>query len=157
MNSVPEDRKYPNCRRVSQDPRKLTVRTVIASMYKKRRRTERRAGLSDDNTYVDIHGPYIAFATIAVMLFCVMDAVFTLMLIERGSSELNPLLAWMLEIDIFWFFTVKYTITAICVLWVVMHKHFNFFGMKGRHVIAGVLIGYMALISYQLSMLTMTI
>jgi len=133
--------------------RRATLRSFFYSMYKSRRRGERRGDHSNDNTYVDIHGPYVSMAVIAVMLLCVMDAFFTLMLIERGSSELNPFLAWMLELDTTWFYASKYLITAVCVLWVVMHKHFDFFGFKARHILVGTIACYVMLVTYQVSML----
>ena len=144
----------PNsCRRDRADRRQANLRSFFYSMFMKRRRGERRLDYGDDNTYVDIHGPYVSAAAIAVMILCIMDAFFTLMLIEHGSSELNPFMAWMLEIDTMSFYLSKYLITAVCVLWVVMHKHFDFFGFKGRHILVGAIACYTSLVTYQVSML----
>ena len=146
--------KEDTCHRERHERRQASGRSFFYSMFMKRRRGERRVDHGNDNTYVDIHGPYVSAAAIAVMILCIMDAFFTLLLIERGSSELNPFMAWMLEIDTMWFYVSKYVITAVCVLWVVMHKHFHFFGFKGRHILVGTIGFYVALVSYQVSMLT---
>ncbi len=154
MNTAFNKINDTNCQRVHSDRRRATVRSFFYSIFMNRRRGERRQDYGDDNTYVDIHGPYVSAAAVAVMILCVMDAFFTLLLIDRGASELNPFLAWMLEIDTMWFYLSKYLITAICVLWVVMHKHFNFFGFKGRHILTGAIACYVTLVTYQVSMLS---
>ncbi len=142
-----------HCRRERSDRRQSTLRSFFYSMFMKRRHGQRRSDYGNDNTYVDIHGPQVTAAAIAIMILCILDAFFTLMLIERGSSELNPFMAWMLEIDTIWFYVSKYLITAVCVLWVVMHRHFDFFGFKGRHILVGAIACYGSLITYQVSML----
>jgi len=144
------------CRRVRVERRQANLRSCIYALFMNRRRGDRRNGHTNDNTYVDVYGPKILLAAVAVMIFCVLDAFFTLILLERGASELNPFLAWMLEIDVMWFYTSKYLITAICVIWVVIHKQFDFFGLKGRHVMVGAMMAYMTLITYQISMLLET-
>jgi len=35
----------------------------------------------------------------------------------------------------------------------VMHKHFDFFGFKGRHILVGAIACYTSLVTYQVSML----
>ena len=144
------------CRRVRVERRQPNMRSVFYALFMKRRRGDRRHDHSNENTYVDVYGINIFLGALAVMLFCVIDAFFTLILLERGASEMNPFLAWMLEIDVMWFYTSKYLITAVCVLWVVMHKQFNFFGFKGKHVMLGAVLSYMTLITYQVSMLLET-
>lgn len=144
------------CRRARVERREANLRSSFYALFKNRRHGDRRCDHSDENTYVDVYGPNILLGALAVMIFCVMDAFFTLILLERGASELNPLLAWMLEIDVMWFYTSKYLITAVSVFWVVIHKRFDFFGLKGRHVMLGAVLAYVTLITYQVSMLLET-
>jgi len=144
------------CQRVRVERRQANLRSCFYALFMNRRKGERRTGHSNENTYVDVYGPKILLGAIAVMIFCVLDAFFTLILLERGASELNPFLAWMLEIDVMWFYTSKYVITAVCVVWIVIHKQFDFFGLKGRHVMVGAVLSYMVLITYQVSMLLET-
>ncbi len=141
------------CRRDRAERRLITVRSIFYSMFKRRRCGERRSDYSDDNTYVDVHGSQVSAMVITIMVLCILDAFFTLLLIERGSSELNPFMAWMLEIDTMLFFVAKYLITSVCILWVVMHTHFIFFGFKGRHILLATITFYSVLVSYQVSML----
>jgi len=145
-----------DCRRKRVERRQANLRSSFNALFRNRRRGDRRRDHSDENSYVDVYGPNILLGAVAVMIFCVMDAFFTLILLQHGASELNPFLAWMLEIDVMWFYTSKYLITAACVLWVVIHKRFDFFGFKGRHVMLGAILTYMILITYQVSMLLET-
>lgn len=142
-----------SCRRIRVDRRQGTWRTFAYSMVKNRRTGDRRADYDDEPAYVDIHGPKIFFGATLLMLFCVLDAFFTLELMQHGSTELNPFLAMMLEKDVAWFFVSKYLITAFCVFWLVMHKKFTFFGIKGRNLLSIAIMLYGILITYQVSML----
>jgi hypothetical protein len=142
-----------SCRRIRVDRRQDTWRTFAYSLVKNRRAGDRRADFDDAPAYVDIHGPKIFFGATLLMLFCVLDAFFTLELMQHGSTELNPFLALMLEKDVAWFFVSKYLITAFCVFWLVMHKKFTFFGIKGRKLLSIAIMLYGILIAYQVSML----
>ena len=156
MTTMPTTSQNTDCRRVRVERRQANLRSSFYALFYNRRRGDRRSGHSDENAYVDVYGPKILIGAVAVMFFCVLDAFFTLILLERGASELNPFLAWMLEIDVMWFYTSKYLITAACVFWIVIHKRFDFFGLKGRHVMAGAVLAYVTLITYQVSMLLET-
>lgn len=129
------------------------MQTLWCSIYKSRRCGDRRDDQDGVNTYVDVHGHQIFGAAMVVMMLCILDAFFTLILLGNGAEEVNPFLAWLLEIDTLWFYTVKYIMTAVCVLWIVMHKSFSVFGFKGRHVLLFAVACYTALISYQLTLL----
>ena len=143
-------------RRARVERRLTNLRSGFYALFKNRRRGDRRRDHSDENTYVDVYGPNILMGALLVMIFCTLDAFFTLILLERGASEVNPLLAWMLEVDVMWFYVTKYMVTAICVFWVIIHKRFDFFGFKGRHVMLGAILAYVTLITYQVSMLLET-
>lgn len=141
------------CRRQRADRRQAEWRSFAHSFIKSRRSGDRRADYDDVPAYVDVHGPKIFIGATLLMLFCVLDAFFTLQLIQHGSRELNPFLAMLLEIDAAWFFATKYLITAVCVFWLVTHKKFVFFGIKGRKLLSFAIMLYGILISYQLFML----
>ena len=142
-----------SCRRIRVDRRQATWRTFAYSLVMNRRAGDRRADYDDEPAYVDIHGPKIFLGATLMMLFCVLDAIFTLHLIQHGSTELNPFLAMLLEQDAALFFVAKYLITAFCVFWLVIHKKFTFFGIKGRKLLSIAIVLYGVLIAYQLLMM----
>ncbi len=141
------------CRRTRTDRRQAVWRSFAYSLVKNRRAGDRRAEHQDAPAYVDVYGQKIFIGALLLVLFSVLDAFFTLQLIQHGSSELNPFLAMMLEKDVMWFFASKYLISALCVFWLVSHKKFTFFGIKGRHLLLFAVAMYGLLVAYQLSML----
>lgn len=153
MYKPTNDIQDQGCKRIRAERRQANLSSCFYALFMNRRRGDRRGDHSDENVYVDVYGPKILLGAIAVMVFCVLDAFFTLILIDRGATEINPFMALMLDIDEMWFYISKYVITAICVIWIVMHKQFDFFGFKGRHLMVGALVSYMVLITYQVSML----
>ena len=142
-----------SCRRNRADRRQAQWRSFAYSLVMHRRTGDRRADFNDAPAYVDVYGPKIFLGAMLMMLLCVLDAFFTLQLIQHGSKELNPFLAMLLEKDEGWFFVSKYLITAFCVFWLVIHKKFTFFGIKGRNLLSMAVMLYGILISYQLLML----
>ncbi|MBI1423043.1 MAG: hypothetical protein GC149_06220 [Gammaproteobacteria bacterium] len=125
---------------------------MFYALFMSRRRSHRRTDHSK-SYYSDSYGPYVTGAALLLMLFCVLDSYFTLLLIQYGSIELNPILAWALQQHVLFFFLLKYSVTAVCVVVAVMHKQFPVYGLKGSHILMACLLGYGILIHYQLAML----
>lgn len=121
--------------------------------YKAQRAGDRRKIIAAQPSYVDIHDAFTYALVMVIMLFCVADAYFTLILIEHGARELNPILAWALDKDALLFYGTKYSLTAISVVLLIQHKHFMLFGIRGFNLLVGVLLAYAVLITYQLSLL----
>ena len=149
MNEVALDNRY--CRRVG-DRRKSRLLSMVYGLYRSRRAGDRRTQVTTPS-YVDIHSHCAWALALSIMALCVADVYFTLMLIDHGSRELNPLLAWALDIDVMLFYSLKYIITALSVFLIVQHRHFIVFGIKGYHFLFIALAGYVMLITYQLSMI----
>jgi hypothetical protein len=139
-------------RRQQIDRRQANLRSLLYALVMSRRRSQRRA-VEYTNGYSDYYGHNLLIAALLVMLLCIGDTYFTLVLISYGSTELNPVLAWLLNQHVLWFYGVKYLITAVCVCVMVMHKRFRVFGMKGSHVLLGAIVCYGLLIYYQVHML----
>ena len=141
-----------DCRRQRVERRQANLRSMFYALFMSRRKTNRR---SDEAVcyYYDQYGPHIFASALLLMLMCILDSYFTLLLMQYGSQELNPILAWALSKHVLFFFLLKYTLTAMCVVIAVMHKHFRVFGLKGYQVLLICLFAYGILIQYQLSML----
>lgn len=132
----------------------MNMQSFCFALVKSRRRTDRRTTIAIAHTYyTDWYGPYTYAAALVMMLLCIADAAFTLILIEHGAQELNPFAAMLLENGVMWFFAIKYLLTTLCVVVVVMHKRFDIFGLRGYHLLLGCIAGYLVLINYQVAML----
>lgn len=140
------------CRRQQVERRQANLRSLVYALFMSRRRSHRR-DTAPVLYYSDYYGPYILGAALLMMLLCICDAYFTLMLLPYGSTELNPILGWALKQHVLLFFLLKYTVTAVSVVLTVMHKHFRVFGIHGHQILLGCLVGYGILIHYQVIML----
>lgn len=138
-------------RREYDERRQSNLRSLFYALFKSRRRLQRRNEAAI--TYNDYYEPVLLLLALALMLLCVLDAYFTLILIQLGSTELNPIMAWALNQHVMVFFLLKYGITAGCVVLTVIHRNFRIFGLRGIHFMVGFLVVYICLIQYQLSML----
>lgn len=114
-------------RRERTDRRKSATRPISRYIFKGHRRHARRKE-EDQNYYVDRYDAKYLALVLSVLLLCVCDAYLTLKIIHFGGKELNPLMIKFLdkfpEISLF----VKYVVTAICLVILLIHKNFILFG-----------------------------
>jgi hypothetical protein len=67
------------------------------------------------------------FAAIVLILFLsILDALLTLYLIEHGFLEINPVMAYFMEFGPFVFMGVKYFLTSIGVVTLLIYKNVFF-------------------------------
>ncbi|NOZ51588.1 MAG: hypothetical protein GXP08_00370 [Gammaproteobacteria bacterium] len=147
----------PNCLRHSGiDRRSNSFRTAIYSCYSNRRTTLRRTNEHEfGRYYVDVHESRLFFIALSALLLCTADAFFTMILLNfYGSEELNPLMKYFIEKDVQLFFMVKFSLTAFCVFFLVMHKNFRLFNcISGYQILYGSLALYVILVLYELTLL----
>ena len=156
-------REYSNCSALSDDCRRQRAerrinkrKAALNAVYRKRRRSIRRDTDSLNGIYVDAHEPQIGVLSTGLMLLCVFDAFFTTILISHGSEELNPILNFLLQIDLSLFLAVKFFITGACITFLVMHKHHRLLNIVScYHLLVASVVIYSLLIFYELSMLRM--
>lgn len=145
--------KTDNEEHIIADRRQHSWLSFINGIRYARRKTQRRYGDGNDMQYVDIHGSYIFTLAMIVMLLCVFDTFFTLVLIEHGAYEANPIMDYFLQQGSLQFFLVKYSITALAIILVVSLKHFRLFHyIKGSHILVGSAVIYISLIYHQFNM-----
>lgn len=92
-------------------------------LFKGRRQNLRRAADKHRFVLYDRYSPRIFAAIMAILFLSVMDAFFTLFLINNGSTELNPIMAYALKGGPFTFFAVKYGLTSMAVVIFLLFKN----------------------------------
>jgi hypothetical protein len=140
-------------RRRGPDRRTRVARALVYGSFNPRRLGPRRTG---DHVLgaVDWHHPWwLAIATL-ILTLCASDAVLTVVLISRGASELNPLLAPLVSGSGALFAAVKIGLTGVGVVLLTLLSRFKAFGgMPVALLLYGVLVGYGVLIAYELYLL----
>jgi hypothetical protein len=103
-------------KRSGKDRRK-TTRPVIRSLYPggKREKVRRR---EESNTIflADRYSQTLFGAIILILFFSVLDALLTLYLIDHDATELNPVMAYYIDVGPYAFFFVKYLLTSAAVV-----------------------------------------
>ena len=114
----------PDRERRSGSDRRQNIRTGFRYFLIDGRRESARR--EEDKTrffFFDRYNQRI-FATISlILLLSIIDALLTLILIERGSSELNPVMAYFLEYGPLPFIIAKYLLTSFGVVVLLIFKN----------------------------------
>ena len=100
--------------------------------------------------YVDRYEPLLAAALVAIAALCAFDAVFTLLYIQRGGSEANPLMAAVIDWGPRPFLVVKCVVTNAGLIVLCLHKNFRYV----KQVIGALLGIYTLLLGYHLWLAT---
>jgi hypothetical protein len=112
------------------------------------RREEDRAGAS----FFDRYNQRIFAAITAILMLSIFDALLTLVLIDKGSSELNPVMAYFLEHGPLPFIIAKYILTSfgVVVLLICKNVFLNRINMYTRSVFNCVIFAFSTVILWQL-------
>lgn len=125
--------------------RRATPRFSRYSFLGGRRRDIRR-GNEVEGTYVDLYGPYLLIALLWVALMNVGDSFFTLVHLQAGGIELNPIAERLLQTGRFGFVMWKSLLIGVALFVLALHKNFRL-ARVGIWVAAA---SYTLLVSYHL-------
>ena len=116
-----------------------------------------RARRSSDRAshYVDWYDARLLLSGLGILTCCCIDAFFTLQLLQMGATELNTLMAYLIETDIQRFVNLKIAITALSVILLIIHGRYRLFrAMRVEHLLHASLAAYVALIGWEIVLLT---
>jgi len=134
-------------RRQHPDRRQQTTSLLETLRWHGRRTGGRRQGESTD-IYVDRPAPEIVRLVLFVIICSALDALFTLLHLQQGGSEGNPLIAFLLNQDITAFVSLKIGLTGLGALVLAMHHRFRR-GLQGLYILslayAGLLVFHVCL------------
>jgi len=112
-------------RRAFEDRRAFSWRTVFFGFMRSRRHNSRRDD-DGDVIFMDWHHPWLFFLSVGIMLLSCTDAFLTLLLIERGMIEANPVMAAVLGQGAATFAVSKVFMTGTSILILVFLAKFQF-------------------------------
>ena len=133
--------------------RQRVLRALLYGSFNPRRRGPRRV---DERTLssVDWHHPQCLAIAILILVFSCADALLTLMLVERGAYEANPLMAPLVMGSGLAFTGVKIGLTAAGVVLLTQLARLRAFGNIPVGVLLYMVLAvYGALIAYEFGLL----
>ena len=108
-SSAPAEREN----RRSRDRRINRKSSLKYFLFKGRRERIRREEDRGKVFFFDRYDPKLFAAITAILMLSITDALLTLILIAKGSSELNPVMAYFLQHGLLHFIVAKYTLTSV--------------------------------------------
>ena len=141
-------------RRARIDRRHRVWWSVWYGSFNPRRRAPQRR--LDDSRFhsLDWHSAHLLAVAISILLLSVADAFLTLLLLQGGAAEVNPIMAALIYRSVATFAALKMGMTSVGVMLMVFLAHYRFMRLlRVEWVLYGVLTAYLTLISYEIWML----
>ena len=150
-NQLPDSRN-PSDKRSGADRRKRRLPQLKYFLFSGRRESQRRASDKKQLVIYDRYSPKIFAAIMAILFLSVLDALFTLFLIEHGSTELNPIMALSLKGGPFTFFAVKYSLTSMAVIIFLIFKNTTIskLGLRTNSIFSWVIALFGAVVAWEI-------
>jgi len=112
-------------RRILKDRRKKTTYGLSRYSLWGRRRTFRRKEDQNRGGYVDLYSSGLLFLLILVAGLNVLDALFTMMILDDGGWEINPVVRSVIQLYGNGFWIWKFTIVSISLILLCLHSKFR--------------------------------
>jgi hypothetical protein len=124
-------------------------------LYKGRRREIRRREDHHRFLLLDRYSSTLFAIIVLILAFSLADAFLTLWLVDRGATELNPLMAFFLNHGPAVFIGVKYLLTSISLVILVIFSQvfLRRFGIYIRSIIASILMLFSSVIAWEVYLL----
>jgi len=140
-------------RRALSERRSQTVRSLVAGGWHARRRNPRRAEPARVG-FIDWHASHWFAAALIVLLLSMADTLLTLVLIQHGAIEVNPLMAPFVIGNGPAFAFLKLTLTASAVMILVVLTRVPTFGrLLAGPILVGAAVLYTVLLGYEMWLL----
>jgi hypothetical protein len=140
-------------RRGFGERRSHTVRALVAGGWRARRKNVRRAEPARVG-FVDWHASRWFAPALLVLLLSMADTLLTLVLIQHGAIEINPLMAPFVIGNGPAFAFLKLTLTATAVMILVVLTRVPAFGrLLAGPILIGAAVLYAALLTYEMWLL----
>ena len=117
-----------------------------------RRETLRRYEDRQNFFYVDRYRQSLFGVIVLILFLSVIDAILTLFLINHGAIEINPIMAFYLEVGPYTFLFVKYALTSVGLFVLLIFRNVFLKPIK-IHVgsfIYFILLAFLGVVSWQI-------
>jgi len=139
-------------RRSGKD-RRNTTRPVIQSLYRGgKREVVRRREERNTIFLADRYSPTLFGAIVLILVFSSLDALFTLFLISHDATELNPIMAYYINVGPYTFFIVKYLLTssAVVILLLCQNAFLRTLRVHAHSLFYVIIVAFMSVVVWEL-------
>jgi hypothetical protein len=133
-------------RRNLSDRRKKPTPGLSRYTFFGRRQTIRRKEDRLKGGYVDRYSPKLFFLLVLILGLNVLDALFTMMILELSGLEANPVVRSVMALHGERFWIWKFGIVAVSLVMLCLHSKFR----RVREIIIGLSAVYLMVILYQI-------
>lgn len=136
-------------RRKLPDRRKRSTPVLSRFTFWGRRKILRRKEDQRRGGYVDRYNPSLLFFLLLIVGLNLLDAIFTMMILDYGGWEVNPVVRSAMEVygDHFWIW--KFSIVSVNVILLCLHCKFKYV----KKIILGICMVYLAIVLYQIRLM----
>jgi hypothetical protein len=128
--------------------------SIVYGSFNPRRRTPPRR--LDDSRFhsLDWHSAHLLAVAVGILLLSVVDAFLTVVLLQGGADEINPIMSMLIYRSTQLFAGLKMGMTGVSIVLMVFLARYRFMRLlRVEWVMYGVLIGYASLVGYEVWML----
>jgi hypothetical protein len=93
------------------------------------------------------------FCLFFILILCLVDGTFTIILLQKGAWEANPVMRYALSVSYEFFFFLKYFLTAGGLLFLFSHGDRKVFGglLTPQEIAGGLVLFYEGLVIYEIA------
>ena len=117
-------------RRTGIDRREMNPSLFSKYLLTGRRTIPRRRVDRQRHQKIDRYSSKILVIIVLILALSILDAIFTLVLVDNGAREVNPLMAYYLHHSPLMFICIKYFLTCSAVILTLFCKDFYIFNTK---------------------------
>jgi hypothetical protein len=146
-------------RRSGRDRRKNSTINLRAFFLGGRRERCRRKEDTLNIYLFDRYSPFFLAAIAGILFLSVLDAWLTLFLITRGAFEINPIMAYYIELGPYSFLAVKYALTCVAVVSFLLLRNIYIrpFRMYTGSLFYVILAVFVSVIAWELYLVTQVV
>lgn len=118
----------PNTQEPYRGPDRRKQPTPFLSRYSffGGRRYYHRRTAEADCAYIDLYSQRLVAFLLVFFVLTVIDSVSTLIYLDKGGREFNPIAQWMIDQGDTFFILCKGGLTAVCIIFIMIHKNFKY-------------------------------
>jgi len=136
-------------KRTTEDRRKQPTPALSRYTFFGRRKTIRRKSERQRGGYVDRYSSFLFFFLVAIVGLNVLDAFFTMMILDLKGWEANPAVRAVITLYGTKFWIWKFSIVSVSLTLLCLHSRFRMV----REIIIAVSFLYIAVVAYQIFLL----